>query len=317
MTVSITVPTGLTGVNSFSTEQWWDVRSPELLPDARIRTVEAPGTATVLVTRTEPDDFAAPDSSPPVGSVVLMIMRPVRDWLLDGDGSEPVQRLKQWGDAVLSWTAVAPIELVVSRHEPGSLKDLKLLAYGQPGFDQPAGPDRPRTRMAEEFASTLRTQLQQRRPRVPELQPARTQAAIDAVVAGTGGPTTPDARALQAAAREVRARLVEAGVRIRGPRTALDWPGPPSGSGLSLEVAAEASLAVLLAETYPVSAPTVSASEARELADQRRVLHAELRQTQLELVGRRKHPANLRRLPLRAILRQLVVGKPAGSRDHG
>ncbi|MBO0812944.1 MAG: hypothetical protein J2P23_12990 [Microlunatus sp.] len=295
MTSAVTIPVGLPGINTFSTPDWWNRAESRPGSGATQHRVDDPGAAVVLT----------PDPDAPATPAVLMITRPLVDWLPVGapDAAEDLAaRLTEWADAVLAWTAVAPVHLVITRADPKSVSDLRAAAAGRWVVDSA---HRDLSPEAEAFAAAMQGWLRERRGSAADLDRTRSGAALDAVAMATDLRSGGYDDALRAASIDVPERLSSAGVHIHGPRTGLVWPQAP-GPELSVDVAAEASLAVLLAA---LEDPGRTTAESPELQADTALWAGQRKVAQRELSGRRVDPRNLRRIPLRGLLKLLLLGR--------
>lgn len=301
----ITVPTGIAGINTFSTPEWW--ANALSVPDSdhvERRTITEPGAAVGVV----PDDSAVD-----AGSSVVMITRPLIDWLPEavraGTAEDRTQPLLEWAEAVLTWTAVAPVRMIITRTDPATVADLVDAAAGHSRTGDPIV-SQPNDAAAA-FETAMVDRLQNRRAAISAIDRQRCRAAIDAVaVAGAGADGAYDSE-VRAVSVDVRDRLIDAGVRIHGPRTGLVYPDAPTPD-LPLDVAAEASLAVLLAALDDPAATAGDESDSEPNAAALRELRTRLQQAQRDLAGRRADPRNIKRVGARSVIKKLVVGARRG-----
>lgn len=299
MTSAVTIPVGLPGVNTFSTSEWWSrAASAPGWGVARQHRIDQPGAAIVLTLGHE-----APADPP----AVLMITRPLVDWLpiaaSDEADADPTNKLAEWADAVLAWAGLAPIQMVITRTDPEGLSDLRAAVAGRLAAVDPD--DHDLSPGAEAFRAAMHRRLRQRRGRSADLDHFRSRAAIDAVAMATAPPIGAYGEELRRTTIDVRERLVSAGVRIHGPRTGLVWP-QSLGPDLPLDVAAEASLAVILAALDDPSATTADSPDLQAAAA---LWEAQRQAAQRQLSGRRLDPRNLKRVPVRSLLKLMVLGR--------
>lgn len=252
----------------------------------------------------------APDRSAPVdASAVLMIVRPLVDWLpmavSDEEAADPTDKLVEWAEAVLAWAVLAPVRMVITRTDPEDLSDLRAAAAGRWAIELG---DRDLSPGAEAFRAAMQHWLGQRQGWSADLDRSRSKAAIETVAMATDLQVAADGDALRRASIEVRGRLVSAGVRVQGPPTGLIWPQPP-GPDLPLDTAAEASLAMLLAALDDQSGRT------DDLVDLRVAAEGWISQREAakrELSSRRADPRNLKKAPVRSLLKLMVLGRHRG-----
>lgn len=301
----ITVPTGIAGINTFSTPEWW-ARALSAPDSDRVerRTITQPGAAVGVVPG---------DSGNDAGSSVVMITRPLADWLPEavraGTTEDRTQPLLDWAEDVLTWTAVAPVNMIITRTDPATVADLVDAAAGhwtagEPIVRQPDG-------VAAAFQTAMVDRLQNRRAAISAIDRRRSRAAIEAVAVASAGVDGAYDSEVRAASLGVRERLIAAGVRIHGARTGLVYPDAPAQE-LPLDVAAEASLAVVLAALDDPAATAGDKPDSQANAATLRDLRKRLQQAQRDLTARRADPRNIKRVPARTLIKKLVLGGHRG-----
>lgn len=290
MTSAVMIPVGLPGINTFSTSEWWSrAASASERGGARQHRIDQPGAAVVLT-----PGYEMPANPP----VVLMITRPLADWLpiavSNQADADPTNKLAEWADAVLAWAGFAPMQMVITRTDPNRLSDLCAAVAGRwPVVDSD---DHELSLGAEAFRAAMHRRLPERPGRSAELDHLRSQAAIDAVAMATAPSIDTCGDELRPISINVRERLMSAGVRIHGPRTGLVWP-EPLGPDLPLDVAAEASLAVILAA---LDDPSATTADTQDLQAAAALWEARSQAAQHQLSGRRLDPRNLKKSPYAA-----------------